>query len=131
MKKSMSIAVAFLSMLFITALIINPVSARTAKNGDNWGRAIPEGVMKIAQKSCVKCHAEPAKGMPISMLNLTNWDKLTPEKQAAKAKQMCNMVTKDKMPPKKFRESNPEGVPSKEEITTICDWATSIQIVKK
>jgi cytochrome c5 len=131
MKKTMSIAVAFLSIIFITALIINPVSAKTAKNGDNMGKAIPESVMKIAQKSCVKCHAEPAKGMPISMLNLTNWDKSTPEKQAAKAKQMCNMVTKDKMPPKKFRESNPDGIPSKEEITTICDWAQSLQVVKK
>jgi hypothetical protein len=87
--------------------------------------------MKIAEKSCVKCHAAPAKGMAISMLNLTNWDKLTPEKQASKAKAMCNMVTNDKMPPKKFKESNPNGVPSKEEIATICDWAKSIEVVKK
>jgi cytochrome c5 len=131
MKKSISIPVAFFSIIFITALIINPVSARAAKNGDNMGKAIPESVMKIAGKSCVKCHAEPAKGMPISMLNLTTWDRLTPEKQAAKAKQMCSMVTKDKMPPKKFRDSNPTGVPSKEEIATICDWATSLEVVKK
>ena len=131
MKKSISIAVAFFCILFITALIINPLSARTAKNGDNMGKAIPESVMKIAAKSCVKCHAEPAKGMSVSMLNLTNWDRLTPEKQAAKAKAMCNMVTKGKMPTKKFRDSNPGGIPTKEEMATICDWATSLQVVKK
>ena len=131
MKKFMSIGVAFLSILFITALIINPVYARTAKGGNYWGKAIPESVMKIAQKSCVKCHAEPGNGMALSMVNLTKWDRTTPEKQAAKAKSMCSMVTKDKMPPKKFRESNPDGVPSKEEIAIICDWATSLQVVKK
>ena len=131
MKKSMSIAVAFFSIIFITALIINPLSARTAKDSNYFGKAIPESVMKIMQKSCVKCHATPARGMAISKLNLTNWEKLTPEKQASKAKAMCNIVTKDKMPPKKFKANNPDGVPSKEEIATICDWAKSIEVVKK
>ena len=87
--------------------------------------------MKIAQKSCVKCHAEPAKGMPISVLNLTSWGNLSEEKQAAKANAMCKMVSKDKMPPKKFRTNNPESVLTTEEITAICDWAKSLQVVKK
>jgi cytochrome c5 len=131
MKKLVSIGVTFLSIFFITSLIINPVSAKALKNTDNGSNPIPEGVMKIAQKSCVKCHAEPAKGMPISMLNLTNWGNLSEEKQAAKAKAMCKMVTKGKMPPKKYLGNNPESAPTKEEITTICDWAQSLQVVKK
>jgi hypothetical protein len=131
MKKSMSIAVGFLSIIFIASLTINPLAARTAKDGANLGNPIPESVMKIAQKSCVNCHAAPARGMSISMLNLSNWDKMTPEQQAKKAGAMCYMVTKGKMPPKKFKKSNPEGVPSKEEIATICDWSKSIQVPKK
>jgi hypothetical protein len=131
MKKSMSIACVFFSIIFITAMNINPLSARATKNGDNSGNGIPESVMNIAKKSCVNCHAAPARGMAISMLNLTKWDNWSPEKQAAKARAMCNMVTKGKMPPKKFRAGNPEGVPSKEEIATICEWSQSIQVVKK
>ena len=127
----MRFAIAFFSIIFIAALVINPLSARTSKNGDNPGKAIPESVMKIAQKSCVKCHTAPAKGISICLLNLTNWDKLSPGKQAAKAKKMCNWVTIGKMPPRKFRANNPDGVPSKEEVATICNWATSLRRVKK
>ena len=87
--------------------------------------------MKIAERSCVKCHTEGGNGMALMHLNLSNWDKYSPEKQASKAKDMCKMVTKDKMPPKSFRESHPDGVPSEAEIKTICDWAASIQVSKK
>jgi hypothetical protein len=38
-------------------------------------------------------------GMAMMHLNLTNWDKFSPEKQADKAKDMCKMVSKGKMPP--------------------------------
>ena len=131
MKKLISIAVAVASVLFITALIITPVTIQSAPKGDGGGKPIPESIMKIAQKSCVNCHTEPGNFMALSHVNLSNWDKYTPEKQAAKAKAMCNMVSKDKMPPKKFREDHPNGVPSKDEIKTICDWAQSLQVTKK
>jgi Haem-binding domain len=131
MKKLISITVAVASVLFITALIINPVTTQSAPKSGDGIKPIPDAVMKIAEKSCVKCHTEPGNGMALAHVNLSKWDKYSPEKQAAKAKAMCNMVTKDKMPPKKFREEHPDGVPSKEEIKTICDWAQSLQIPKK
>jgi hypothetical protein len=87
--------------------------------------------MKIADKSCVRCHTEPGDFMALSHLNLSNWDKYSPEKQADKAKAMCTMVTKDKMPPKGFREKHPDDVPTSKELNTICDWAQSIQVSKK
>lgn len=128
MKKLIRIAITVASVVFITALITNPVSA---KKGGGGGKPIPEGVMKIAQKSCVNCHTEPGNFMAMSHLNLSKWDNYSPEKQASKAKAMCNMVTKEKMPPKNFRENHLDGIPSKEEIKTICDWAQSIQVTKK
>jgi hypothetical protein len=131
MKKSMRITLAFAATFLIVALIINPLSARSSINSDNPGKPIPESIMKIAEKSCVKCHADPARGMAKSMLNLSTWEKLSPEKQASKAKAICNKVTNDKMPPKKFRKGNPDGIPSKDEIATICDWSQSLQTVKK
>jgi hypothetical protein len=87
--------------------------------------------MKIAERSCVKCHTEGGNGMALMHLNLSNWDKFSLEKQADKAKDMCKMVSKDKMPPKSFREKNPGAAPTKDEAKIICDWASSIQIVKK
>ena len=130
MKKLLKISIAAIGIFMITALIIIPMTAQSAtQNGG--GKAIPESVMKIANKSCVKCHTEGGNGMALMHLNLSNWDKYSPEKQASKAKDMCKMVTKDKMPPKSFRESHPDGVPSETEIKTICDWAASIQVSKK
>ncbi len=130
MKKLFSISAIFAMTFFFCAMIFNPGTVFSAQKSGG-GKPIPENVMKIAEKSCVKCHTEPGNGMALSHLNLGNWDKFTPEKQAAKAKAMCEMVTKDKMPPKKFREKNPTDVPSKEEIKTICDWAESIHVTKK
>ena len=69
--------------------------------------------------------------MALMHLNLSNWDKFSLEKQADKAKDMCKMVSKGKMPPKDFREKNPGAAPNKDEGKIICDWATSIQIVKR
>jgi hypothetical protein len=123
MNKLISFAVKVAGILVISTLIVKPVSGQS--------KPIPEDVMKIVQKSCVNCHAEPARGMSISMVNLSKWATMSPSKQADKAKKMCNMVTKDKMPPKKFRESHPNGTPSKEEIATICNWAESLQVAKK
>jgi hypothetical protein len=69
--------------------------------------------------------------MALMHLDLSNWDKFSMEKQADKAADMCKMVSKDKMPPKSFREKNPGAAPTKDEAKIICDWAASIKIVKK
>lgn len=123
MKKVMSIAFTFFSILFISAMIIEPVFTQSALKSNISSKPISDEVMKIAKKSCVNCHTEPGSHIAIAHLNLSNWDKYSPEKQADKAKAMCNMVSKGKMPPKHFCEKHPDGVPSKEEIKTICDWA--------
>ncbi len=131
MKRSIKIAVGVVCVIFILSLIINHLTAQAPPKDAVVGKAIPAGVMKIAEKSCVKCHTEPGKGMALAHLNLSNWDKYSPEKQAAKAKAMCSMVTKDKMPPKGFRAKNPNDVPTNEELKTICNWAESLQVPKK
>jgi hypothetical protein len=130
MKKYVSIFVAVTGAFIICAMIINPLTL-IASGKEGGGKPIPADVVKIAERSCLKCHAEHGNQMAMSHVNLSNWDKYSPEKQASKAKEMCKMVTEDKMPPKKFRESNPGAAPTKEEIKTICDWAESIQMPKK
>jgi hypothetical protein len=115
-------------------MIMNHSSAQSSKPPQKEGpvsKPIAPGVMKIAERSCVKCHTEGGNGMALMHFNLSNWDKFSPEKQAGKAKDMCKMVSKGKMPPKSFREKNPGAAPTEDETKIICDWATSIKVGKK
>jgi hypothetical protein len=134
MKKAIGVSFAVIGIIFLTSMIMNHSSAKSSlpsqKNG-TVSKPISSSVMKIAERSCVKCHTEGGNGMAMMHLNLSNWDKFSPEKQAGKAKDMCKMVFREKMPPKGFREKNPGATPSKDEAKIICDWATSIQSVKK
>jgi hypothetical protein len=128
MKKVFSIVGVIAAVFILGIWITNPLKAA---DKDKMGKPIPENIMKIAQKSCVKCHTTGGNGMALSHLNLSKWDEMSPEKQATKAADICKMVTNDKMPPKSFREKNPNGVPTKDEIKEICDWSSSIMMPKK
>ena len=131
MKKAISITFAVLGIVFLSSMIINHSSAQSSQKNGVVSKPISPSVMKIAERSCMKCHVEGGNEMAMMHLNLSNWDKFSPEKQADKAKDMCKMVSKDKMPPKSFRKKNPGAAPTKEEVKIICDWAQSIQIKKK
>jgi hypothetical protein len=131
MKKAIILSFSILIVVFLTSMILNKSAAQSSTKKGIVSKPISPSVMKIAERSCLKCHAEPGNGMALAHLNLSNWDKFSMEKQADKAKDMCKMVSKDKMPPKSFREKNPDGVPTQKEVKTICDWAQSIQIIKK
>ncbi len=128
MKKVFSVVGVIAAILILGIWITNPLKAA---DKDKMGKPIPENIMKIAQKSCVKCHTTGGNGMALSHVNLSKWDEMSMEKQATKAAEMCKMVTKDKMPPKSFRDKNPNGVPSAAEVKEICDWAASLEMPKK
>jgi hypothetical protein len=131
MKKLIRHALVLASGFFLTVMVISPTGVSAARKAAVGGNPIPASVMKIAKKSCVNCHAEPGNRMAKTKVNLSQWDTYSPEKQAKKAKDMCNMITKGKMPPKKFREKHPEDVPTPAELKTICEWAESLQPAKK
>jgi hypothetical protein len=131
MKKAIIITFAVLGIVFLTPMIINHLSAQSSHKNGIVSKPISPDVMKIAERSCVKCHTEGGNGMALMHLNLSNWDKFSMEKQADQAKDMCGMVSKEKMPPKSFRDKNPGAAPTREEMKIICDWSTSIQIIKK
>ncbi len=127
MKKIIKISIAMTCIVFFVAYVAIPAKAQTTP----VAKPIPADVVKVAEKSCKKCHMEPGNAMALSHVNLTNWDKYSPEKQAVKSEKMCSMVTKGKMPPKKFRRDNPDKVPTAADIKVICDWATSLQPMMK
>jgi hypothetical protein len=127
MKKISIFTLAMAIVVSFTALVSNTISAQTAQKG----KPIPDDVVNIAKKSCLNCHAEPGKALALAKVNLSKWNTYTSARQAAKAADMCSMVTKGKMPPKEFKQKNPGFVITKEEIKTICDWSSSLQMPKK
>jgi hypothetical protein len=131
MKKTLRIALFMVGVLTATTLIAYVVMGQTTQKDEKTNRQIPADVLKIAERSCVKCHTEPGNNMALMHLNLSNWEKYSGEKQAAKAKDICKMVSNEKMPPKKFRTEHPDGIPTADEIKTFCDWAQSLQGMKK
>jgi hypothetical protein len=131
MKRIAMVTVTIAAVLFYAAFVACPVSAQTAQKTCEGQKPIPADVMKFLEKSCIGCHADQGSKMAMSVLNLSAWDKYATKKQAAKAKAMCKMVTKGKMPPKGFREGNPDAVPTPDDIKILCDWANSLQVPKK
>lgn len=109
-------------LAFFTAFIIETGSGTAVQT-----KPIPDDVQMVIKKSCINCHAEPGKKLALAHVNLSKWQSYTAEKQAAKSKDMCRMISKGKMPPKSFREKNPDFVVTKDDIKTICDWSASLQ----
>jgi cytochrome c5 len=130
MKKLIPIIVAVAGVILLTALINIPSSVPSSQEAGKTQKAIPANVLKITENSCSGCHNEPGMKMAMLFLDLSDWDKYSTGKQASKAKKMCKLVTKGKMPPKHARANNPDLIPAKNDVKTICDWAASTKVPK-
>ncbi len=126
MKKIVKATVIITGILFLLGTAGSPLSAQVPLKAAGDKNQISPEVMKVLQKSCAKCHIDgQAAG-----LKFTEWGTYTPEKQASRARAMCNEVTKGFMPPSNFQKKNPDAVPTQADIKTICDWAASLQTKK-
>lgn len=129
MRRIYSVIAVVALVSIATVLVLTPSNASSqAKGTPAKGFVIPDSVLAIAKLSCLNCHAEGGKGMAMAHVNLSKWDSYSPEKQIAKALDMCKMVSKGSMPPKGFRASHPDGVPTEKQIKTLCNWANSLKI---
>ena len=59
-------------------------------------------------------------------LNFTEWNQYSQKKQKAKAEKMFAELKKGAMPPASVKETNPDIIPTKEQINTIKKWADSL-----
>jgi len=123
-KAELSFVLAF-GIIFILAFSFRSENVSGSKIGFSGSSSLPDSIMKIVQNSCMACHANDGNSMAKMHVNFDNWEAYGDKKQSSKAQAMCNMLTKRKMPPKSFRESNPDAVPTDKEIKTICAWAES------
>ena len=121
------IGLAFIIILFMTSLISNPVFSQSDWKGADLGKSIPDNVKDIFEQSCVNCHLESGNFKAKMHFNLSKWEKFSSAKQAKKAEDVLYQVTKEKMPPEKYRLSHPKSVPGKREIKIIKEWVESLQ----
>jgi hypothetical protein len=115
-----------LIQVVIIAIIAN-IHIASGQTGKDQQFPIPDDIIKIFQTSCIPCHGDSGGRFPTSKLKFSRWAGYGATKQAEKAAQICSEVRKGKMPPKSVRESDPELVPTKEQVDLICNWAGSIK----
>jgi hypothetical protein len=127
MKKSIPYFALATGILFILAIGLQPVHVSGSKIGSAGSPSLPDSIMKIVQKSCMACHANDGNSMARMHINFDSWDSYGEKKWPSKAKDICNVLTKGKMPPKGFRDSNPDAVPTDKDVKTVCAWAESLQ----
>ena len=122
MKKTGIVIIALSCALMIFAAFIkspDPIPFTLTKT-------IPDSVWTVVQKSCYDCHSNDGNSMAKSKVNFDGWNNYSSDKQLSKAKDMCKMLQKGKMPPAKYRNNNPEAVPTETDITRICNWVNQL-----
>lgn len=64
--------------------------------------------------------------MAKSKVNFDSWDEYSSDKQSNKAQAICTQLQKGKMPPSKYRNNNPDAVPTDADVKNICEWTKQI-----
>jgi hypothetical protein len=126
MKKIFAITSSILLVTLFATIVIMPGRAISSSNMKS-GSSFPDSVGSILEKSCYPCHSEPGNGMAMRRVNFDKWDGYSAEKQTDKAKDICKMVTKGKMPTSSFKKNNPDKVPTDKEVSILCNWAASFE----
>jgi mono/diheme cytochrome c family protein len=89
--------------------------------------SIPVDLQLIFKKSCMDCHAKGGSSFAMSILNFSEWQNYTPGKQIKKASAICNEISNGAMPPKSFRKTHPDAIPTEAQIDTICKWSAALK----
>jgi len=100
-------------------------------------------VAAIFDRSCNDCHSYKTRWpwysnvAPVSwfvighvnegrsMMNLSEWGHLDPDRQARKLQQMCEEVQDGAMPLRSYTPLHPGSKLSSEDVKALCDWANA------
>jgi mono/diheme cytochrome c family protein len=127
MNKHYLITGMMLLLFLLTSAVLSPKNPVMKRSDTELSSvAIPENVHSILKNSCMGCHAADGNKLAMTKLDFSKWDQYKPKKQVKKTAAICEMVTKGKMPPKSFRESHPEKIPTAAQIDEICKWSETV-----
>lgn len=113
--------------LFIASIFNQEVMAQSEINNAAYEYSITNEVILIVEKTCSNCHASPGKSFAMAKLNLDEWNTYTSEEKVKQAINMCYMIDKNKMPPKRYIKRHSENKLTQEEEDTICKWAMQLE----
>lgn len=97
------------------------------KDDKTTGSSIPADVHQIFENSCFDCHSKGGKKMAMSHVNFSVWDSYSDDKKEKKSADIVKMLKKGAMPPKLYRQSHPDKIPSAEQIALISQWAETLK----
>jgi hypothetical protein len=118
------------SSIFIIVCIANPIRAQVVQQEAEKSKPVPAAVTAILEKSCIGCHSDDGSTLAKMHFNFTKWNEYSADEQASTGQDICKILNKGKMPPKKFLKDNPESKLSDEEKSVICSWTTSLNAGK-
>lgn len=112
--------------ILLMVLLVN-IQIASGQTKEKQAIVIPDDINAIFNNSCMSCHGVKGGIMPLAKLNFAKWERYGAAKETERASKICGMLSAGKMPPEKFRKSNPEFIPTKEQIDLICKWANSLK----
>ncbi|MEN8202639.1 MAG: heme-binding domain-containing protein [Bacteroidota bacterium] len=84
---------------------------------------IPEELSTLLVSSCYDCHTTGARSEDaLKAVNFTDWEEYRVSKKVAVLGDICKVVEKEKMPPEKYLDRNPDKKLSDTQKKLICDW---------
>ena len=109
--------------ILISVCIASPMKAQGVQKEAEKLKAIPADVTAILERSCTGCHSDDGGALAKSHFNFTKWNEYSAEERTSIGQDIEKMVSKGKMPPKKFLKNYPDLKLTAAEKKTISNWA--------
>jgi len=111
----------YIALMMLAGGILLSQSFTTNRLGN---AAFPDQVNKVLVASCYNCHSTDAKNKDArEALNFEKWDDYRVTKKIGLLGKICELVEKDKMPPAKYLDNNPDRKLSDTQKQLICEWS--------
>ncbi len=115
------------SAILLLICIASPLKAQGIQKKGEKSKAVPADVTAILKKSCTGCHSDEGGALAKSHFNFTKWNEYSAEERTSIGQEIQKMVSKGKMPPKKFLTNYPDLKLSAAEKKAVCNWASQPQ----
>jgi hypothetical protein len=109
--------------IIISVCIASPMKAQGVQKEAEKSKPVPAAVTAILEKSCIGCHSDEGSTFAKMHVNFTEWNEYSVEEQKSIGQDIVKIVTKGKMPPKKFLKNYPELKLTAAETKTVSNWA--------
>lgn len=93
-------------------------------NDNKTAASFPDDVEAILESACNDCHTSGAKSKDaLKAVNFNEWDTYRLSKKVGLLGEICDVVEKGKMPPKKYLEHQPDKALTPAQKVLVCNWA--------